>query len=104
VAADPVWRPRAKLDLLEIYLTIARNSPPAADRICGEIGSKVALLATYPRLGPRRRDLRANTRALVVRPYLVLYRTIPDTDDGPIESIIIAPVVDGRRHLPRLLR
>ena len=104
MASDPVWRPRAKLDLLEIYLAIARHNPSAAERICAEIETKVALLSTYPRRGLRRHDIRANTRVLVVRPYLILYRTTPDADDGPIDSIVVARVVDGRRHLSRLLR
>jgi toxin ParE1/3/4 len=103
VTPELIWRPRARLDLIDIYLTIARNNPSAAERICAEIETKVTPLTTYPRLGVRRNDIQPGVRALVIRPYLVLYRTVPDTDDGAVDSIILIRVVDGRRHLRRLL-
>ena len=56
-------------------------------------------LAAYPRLGPRRHDIRSGTRVLVEGPYLILYETHPDTDDGPIDEVEIVRVVDGRRDL-----
>ena len=46
---DTVCRPRARIDLLEIYLSIARANPGAADKICDAIEARAALLATYPR-------------------------------------------------------
>lgn len=36
---------------------------------------------------------------LVEAPFLVLYRTVPDTDEGPLDHIEIVRVVDGRRDL-----
>jgi toxin ParE1/3/4 len=39
---------------------------------------------------------------LVEAPYLILYETVPDTDDGPLEAVVIVRVVDGRRDLPSL--
>ncbi|WP_365965968.1 hypothetical protein [Mesorhizobium sp.] len=39
---------------------------------------------------------------LVTAPFLLLYETIPDTDDGLVEQIEIVRVVDGRRDLNRL--
>jgi toxin ParE1/3/4 len=38
---------------------------------------------------------------LLEGPYLILYRTQPDTDDGPISEVEIVRVVDGRRDLTR---
>jgi hypothetical protein len=32
-------------------------------------------------------------------PYLVLYATRPDTDEGPVDAVEIVRVVDGRRDL-----
>jgi toxin ParE1/3/4 len=36
---------------------------------------------------------------LVETPYLLLYRTDPDTDEGPIGVVEIIRVIDGRRDL-----
>ena len=36
---------------------------------------------------------------LVEGPYLVLYETHPDTDEGPVDAVEIVRVVDGRREL-----
>lgn len=36
---------------------------------------------------------------LVETQYLVLYRTEPDTDDGPLQLVEFVRVVDGRRDL-----
>ncbi len=57
------------------------------------------MLSRYPRPGPRRSDVRPATRILVEGPYLILYETQPDTDEGTIETIEIVRVVDGRRNL-----
>ena len=40
-----------------------------------------------------------HSRILVEDPYLILYETHPDTDDGPIDSVEIVRMVDGRRNL-----
>jgi toxin ParE1/3/4 len=72
MAAELVWDPQARSDLLEIYLTIGLDSPAAAERIYTRIETKVNLLVDHPRLGPRRPDIRPNTRIMVERPYLVL--------------------------------
>lgn len=39
---------------------------------------------------------------LVEAPFVMLYETIPDADEGPIETVVIVRVVDGRRNLPSL--
>jgi len=36
-------------------------------------------------------------------PYLILYETRPDTDDGPVDEVEIVRVVDGRRDLQNLI-
>ncbi len=36
---------------------------------------------------------------VVEGPYLVLYKTHPDTDDGEVDAVEIVRVVDGRRDL-----
>jgi toxin ParE1/3/4 len=52
-------------------------------------------------MGPRRPDIHPAARILLEGPYLILYRTQPDTDDGPISEVEIVRVVDGRRDLTR---
>ena len=101
---EPVWSPRARADLLDIYITIGRDSPSAAERLYDRIEAKVALLGAQPRMGMRRPDIRPSTRILVAAPYLVLYEIVPDSDDGPVESIEIVRVVDARRDLRSLFR
>jgi toxin ParE1/3/4 len=35
-------------------------------------------------------------------PNLILYRIVPDTDEGPVEVVEIIRIVDGRRELASL--
>jgi toxin ParE1/3/4 len=42
-------------------------------------------------------------RVLVEGPYLVLFETHPDTEDGPVDWVEIVRVVDGRRDLAKLI-
>ena len=57
-------------------------------------------LVDQPRLGRRRPEISPSTRVLVEAPYLILYETHPDTDDGPIVAVEIVSIVDGRRDRP----
>ncbi len=94
--------PQAELDLEDIWLTIAVNNPAAATKIVRAIGARIAQLAQHPRLGPRRPDIQPTARILVEGPYLILFETHPDTDEGPIDQVEIVRVIDGRRDLTRL--
>jgi len=97
-----VRSPAAERDLEDIWLTIAADNPTAATRIVRIIGAKINGLADHPRRGRRRSDIRPATRMLVEGPYLVLYETHPDTDEGPVDAVEIVRVVDGRRDLTSL--
>ena len=95
-----VFRSRAtKRDLEDIWLTIALDNPNAATRVAKRIGEHIAMMAKHPRLGPRRPDIRSETRMLVEGRWLILYRTVPDADEGPIQRVEILRVIDGRRDL-----
>jgi toxin ParE1/3/4 len=50
-------------------------------------------------MGVRRPDIRPSMRMLVEASCLLLYRTDPDTDEGPIGAVEIIRVIDGRRDL-----
>jgi toxin ParE1/3/4 len=50
-------------------------------------------------MGARRTDIRPSMRMLVEAPYLLLYSTDPDNDEGPIGAVEIVRVVDARRDL-----
>lgn len=94
-----LWTPQAREDLIEIYVVIGSNDPKAADRFVNRIENLSAHLTDHPRLGARRRDIHPTARMLVEKAYLILYETDPDTDDGPIETVEIVRVLDGRRDL-----
>ncbi|MEA2942310.1 MAG: toxin ParE1/3/4 [Bradyrhizobium sp.] len=94
-----VWSNQARIDLLEIYVMIGLEQPAAAERYFDRIEEKASLLKSQPRMGVRRSDIRPSMRMLVETPYLILYRTDPDKDDGPIGAVEIVRVVDGRRDL-----
>jgi toxin ParE1/3/4 len=97
--AELVWSNQARTDLLEIYVMIGLEQPAAAERYFDRIEAKAELLRSQPRMGVRRPDIGPTVRMLVEAPYLLLYRTDPDTDDGPIGAVEIIRVIDGRRDL-----
>jgi toxin ParE1/3/4 len=87
---------------LEIYVMIGLEHAVAAERYFDRIEAKAELLKSQPRIGVRRSDIRPSMRMLVEAPYLLLYRTDPDTDEGPIGAVEIIRVIDGRRDLREL--
>ncbi|MGX8009196.1 type II toxin-antitoxin system RelE/ParE family toxin [Mesorhizobium sp. ORM8.1] len=97
-----VWSPAARADLLDVYLTIGGENPRAADRHYDQLEARAMQLTDQPRMGARRPDIRPSTRMLVEAPFLLLYETISDTDDGLIQWVEIVRVVDGRRDLNHL--
>jgi toxin ParE1/3/4 len=91
------WRRtrRAEQDLIDIWLWIAADNPPAADRLLDRIDATCGRLADNPRMGPARPDIAPDARSFVVGRYLVLYRLV---DDG----IEIVRVLHGARDVPRV--
>jgi toxin ParE1/3/4 len=97
-----VWTPQAREDLIEIYTYIGLDNPSAAERIFDAVQAKTESLGEYPQIGARRPDIRPSTRILIEGPYLVLYETHPDSDEGGIDEVEIVRIVDGRRNLKNL--
>ena len=100
---DLLWTPQAREDLIEIYTYIGLDNPTAAERVFNAIRAKVQSLAKNPRLGVRRPDVRSSTRILIEGPYLILYETHPDSDEGRLDSVEVVRIIDGRRDLKNLL-
>jgi len=96
------WTRQARLDLLDIYELIGLESPAAAERYFDRIEALAGLLIDQPRLGVRRPDIAPQLRMLVEPPYLILYRHEPDRPEGPVDTVEIVRVVDGRRDLKQL--
>jgi len=94
-----IWSNQARDDLLDIYVLIGLEQPAAAERYYDRIEQKAHLLQSQPRIGVRRTDIRPGLRMLVEIPYLILYRTDPDIDEGVVNTV---RVLDGRRDLGRL--
>lgn len=93
--AAVVYTARARADLEDIWLRIATDSPAAADRLIDRIAGRCASLGDHPELGPRRPEIAADARMLVIDDYLALYRS---TRDG----VVIVRVVHGARRLEGL--
>ncbi|MES0195357.1 type II toxin-antitoxin system RelE/ParE family toxin [Mesorhizobium sp. M0011] len=96
-----VWSPAAKADLIDVYVMIGSENIRAADRYYDQLEARALQLADHPRMGVRH-PIRSSVRMLVEAPFVLLYETIPDTDDGPVEWVEIVRVVDDRRDLNRL--
>jgi len=58
--------------------------------------------STFLGSGPRRPEIRPTVRMLVEGPYLILFETHPDTDEGEVDQVEIIRVVDGRRDITNL--
>ena len=97
-----IWSPRARADLLKLYVDIGLEQPAAAEKYYDRIERKVGLLIEQPRMGVRRRDIRATVRMLVETPFVILYETVPDADAGPVISVEIVRIVNGRQDLRSL--
>ena len=97
-----LWTLQAREDLIEIYTYIGCDSPSAAERIFDAVQAKAESLVEFPRLGVRRPEIRPTTRMLVEGPYLILYETHPDSDDGNIDEAELVRIMDGRRNLKTL--
>ncbi len=87
---------RARADLLDIWATVAAESPRAADRLFDRLEARVRVLVTDPQAGMARTDIAPQARMLVLRPYLILYRLIPGGSE-------VIRVVHGARALDEAL-
>jgi toxin ParE1/3/4 len=82
----------AREDLDNIWLSIAEENPPTADRFLDTLYEKLLLLARQPLLGQPRPELRLNLRSFPVGHYVIFYRPID-------EGIEVARVLHGARDV-----
>ncbi|MEB3211991.1 MAG: type II toxin-antitoxin system RelE/ParE family toxin [Leptolyngbyaceae bacterium] len=69
---------QADLDLIEIWVFIARHSIQDADRFIDRIEERYLLLLDYPHLGPEKPNLGEGVRVLVEGNYYIFYRVSDD--------------------------
>jgi toxin ParE1/3/4 len=86
---------RARLDLLEIWLYIAKDSRTAADRLADRIDATCSALAQQPLMGQARPELGPDLRSFSVGNYVIYFRPLPD-------GIEVARVLSGARDVDAL--
>ncbi|MBY2998566.1 type II toxin-antitoxin system RelE/ParE family toxin [Rhizobium leguminosarum] len=102
MAVKLLWTPRARVDVKQVFVAIGKEQPQAAERYFQQFRYKAGLLIDHPRLGERHPEIFRTARMLVEAPYVILYETHPDTDEGEVDAVEIIRVVDGRRDLAAL--
>ena len=70
-------RLRAKTDRLDIWLYIADDNLPAADRVIDRIFEISTMLADYPEAGRQRPELGKGVRSYPMDSYLLYYIATP---------------------------
>ena len=68
--------PRARADLREIWLYIARDNPEHATRFLRSIDEKCRTLADFPMMGRSRPELGPELRSFPVGHYAIFYRPL----------------------------
>ena len=87
---------RAREDLLDIWLYIARQtSEVAADHVLDRIEETCRRLARHPELGPARPEIADEARSVVIQRWMALYRL---TTYG----VQVVRILDGARDLKRV--
>jgi toxin ParE1/3/4 len=85
-------RPLAEADIIEIWATIAGDSPSAADRWVDRLDEQLRLLAGQPMMGRARDELVPGVRSFPFGNYVVFYARL---DDG----IDVIRVLHGARDI-----
>lgn len=91
------WTDPAICDLERVDRYLTRKNPKAAQRVGEALLRKAALLARFPELGPVW-DEDSRWRFVVMKPYKIFYRILPETKIVEISHIRhgaqIAPTQD----------
>lgn len=92
-----VVRPRARIDLAEIWDFIADDSEQQADKIVDRITDGLNLLARDPEFGRKRHDLLAQLRSFPIGRYVIFYSINPN-------GIEVLRVLHSARDVEALIR
>jgi len=90
-----VVRPRAALDLAEIWAYIADDSPARADAFADLLAAKFETLARRPGMGRRRPELAPDIRSFAVGRYVIFYLPLS-------RGIEVVRVLHGSRDIESL--
>lgn len=82
----------AEQDLTDIWVTIAKDRPLAADRVLTALLEAEDRLADHPQLGRLRPELPGQLRSWSVAPFVIFYRVLED-------QILVIRVLHGARDL-----
>ncbi|MCM5557043.1 type II toxin-antitoxin system RelE/ParE family toxin [Pleomorphomonas sp. JP5] len=81
MSLEIVRRPRARLDLIEIWTYVADDNEAAADRLLRRIESVLAMLADTPLAGRARPELSPDIRSFPIGNYVIFYIAQPNAID-----------------------
>jgi toxin ParE1/3/4 len=90
-------RPRARLDLAEIWAYIAEDSPDHADRLAAKFDRQFRALARHPNMGRPRPELSPALRSIPVGRYVIFYLPLK-------RGIEVVRVLHGSRDLAALFQ
>ncbi|MGA9543600.1 MAG: type II toxin-antitoxin system RelE/ParE family toxin [Candidatus Sulfotelmatobacter sp.] len=91
-----VIRPRAFVDLADIWAFIAKDSVKHADRFAALIDSQFGSLARRPHMGRSRPELATDLRSFPVGRYVIFYVPTP-------KGVEIVRVLHGARDIESVL-
>ncbi|MBD2088320.1 type II toxin-antitoxin system RelE/ParE family toxin [Microcoleus sp. FACHB-1515] len=92
-----VKRPRAELDLLDIWDYIADDSFDRADEFLDRIEGTLQTLAQNPGIGRRREELLPRLQSFPIGNYVVFYQAIED-------GIDVIRVLHGSRDIEAIFK
>lgn len=88
-------RPRAQIDLLDIWDYIATDNPDKADEVSDIFHEKFELIAGTPKIGRQRPELGNSIRSFPTGNYLIFYQII----EG---DVVIVRVLHSARDITEL--
>jgi toxin ParE1/3/4 len=88
-----ILSPEAEVDLLEIWLYIAEDSPVNADRFLDKLNEKAQKLAEFSDMGVERPELGEGMKCFPVDRYVLFYRS---TEGGAELVRVLASSRDTR--------
>jgi len=87
--------PQVESDLLDIWLYIARDNPPAADRQIDQFTQRFEALRRVPELGAACPEIAEGLRHLPIGRYVLFYSVRDDT-------VVIERILHGARDIEAL--